>query len=256
MKPPIRSLEKQNLWKNLLYAIVSLGYWILIGLFTLLLILPLWIWNLIRPSRVLSGKVIWLWSRIIRWFLPIRVIVVDEQKREPEDVYILIATQASHAETLIFPSVLPSDLIWVINKEYARIPVFGWARKPNCIVIDRNQKKAALKKLLRMAPKFLEKGISVGISPEGFRSKNGKLQPFQNGPFVLAEKSKVKLLPVIAIGMEKILPYGSWIIRPGTVKILFKQFILPENFSSSKELQEYSHRFFSKVISENLTSPG
>ncbi len=229
-------------------AIFSIFYWLIIGTLTVFIITPAWIFNLLSPNRVRVGKVLWIWSKIVRRIIPVKVKIVYEQIPNAGEKYILIATQASHAESLIFPSLLSPDLVWVINQEYANIPIYGWFRRPVSIVIRRDRKNAALKKLLTQGLKVLREGYSVGISPEGFRSKTGKLQEFQNGPFVLAMKSGTPLLPVIAEGISQILPYGSWIIRRGEVKITFKTMIDPGNFQEVRELKDYAHSVFSNAL--------
>jgi 1-acyl-sn-glycerol-3-phosphate acyltransferase len=59
----------------------------------------------------------------------------------------------------------------------------------------------------------LRKGNSVFIFPEGSRSEDGHIKPFQSGAFVLAQKAGVPLLPLAVFGSSNALPKKSLIFH-------------------------------------------
>ena len=61
---------------------------------------------------------------------------------------------------------------------------------------------------------YIRKGRSLLIFPEGTRSEDGNLLDFKKGGFLLAKKSKVKILPVTIINSNKVLKKGSFLITP------------------------------------------
>ena len=71
-----------------------------------------------------------------------------------------------------------------------KIPIFGrFIRKCCFMAIDRENPRNALKTILKAA-ELLKKGkVSIGIYPEGTRSKECKLLPFHNGVFKIAQKA-------------------------------------------------------------------
>ena len=72
-----------------------------------------------------------------------------------------------------------------------------------------------------MAPvaEALAKGLSVVIAPEGTRSQYGTLLPFKKGPFHLAIKHQVPIVPVVLHNSWDALPKGGLLIQPADIRI-------------------------------------
>src|SRR6185312_2443915 len=56
----------------------------------------------------------------------------------------------------------------------------------------------------------MDRGYSVLIFPEGARSADGKLQPFRAGTGLLAQESRVQVVPVEMIGLGEMQASGRW----------------------------------------------
>lgn len=86
-----------------------------------------------------------------------------------------------------------------------KIPIFGrFIRKCCFMAIDRENPRKALT-TINKAAKLLQKGeVSIGIYPEGTRSKSGELLPFHNGVFKIAQKADVPIIVMAIGGTEKI----------------------------------------------------
>ena len=69
--------------------------------------------------------------------------------------------------------------------------------------IDRENDRNALKSI-NTAANYLKQNIcSIGIYPEGTRSKTGEVLPFHAGSFKIAKKAKVPLVIASTHGTEK-----------------------------------------------------
>jgi 1-acyl-sn-glycerol-3-phosphate acyltransferase len=95
-------------------------------------------------------------------------------------------------------------------------------------------------KILESAKKALEKGLVLGMFPEGGRSHDGKLRKGKHGSAVIASKMDVPLLPVGVVGTDRI--HGiSWLWkRPRIVVKIGKPFKLPptnNNMISKSQMQ-------------------
>ncbi|MGZ3461163.1 MAG: lysophospholipid acyltransferase family protein, partial [Archangium sp.] len=55
--------------------------------------------------------------------------------------------------------------------------------------------------------------------PEGTRSGDGRVLPFKKGPFALALKARVPVVPITIEGSGKVMPKNSWNIQPGPVYV-------------------------------------
>ena len=58
---------------------------------------------------------------------------------------------------------------------------------------------------------YLRLGCSVVFFPEGTRSRDGEVLPFNLGPFKLAIREHVPILPLVVEGSGAALPQNSWI---------------------------------------------
>jgi 1-acyl-sn-glycerol-3-phosphate acyltransferase len=80
------------------------------------------------------------------------------------------------------------------------------------IAIQRGRATESMKKVIRDGKMWLNRGVSVAIFPEGTRSKDGEIQRFKGGAFVLAKEAGVDILPVVLDGTTKIFrPKSFWI---------------------------------------------
>ena len=86
-----------------------------------------------------------------------------------------------------------------------KIPIFGrFIRKCCFMAIDRENPRNAIK-TIQKASELLKKGeVSMGIYPEGTRSKTCKLLPFHNGVFKIAQKAEADIVVLAVSGTEKI----------------------------------------------------
>ncbi len=86
-----------------------------------------------------------------------------------------------------------------------KIPIFGrFIRKCCFMTIDRENPRNALE-TVNKAVALLEKGeVSVGVYPEGTRSKSCELLPFHNGMFKIAKKANAPIVVLSLHGTEKI----------------------------------------------------
>ena len=97
------------------------------------------------------------------------------------------------------------------------IPVFGWCLwASGMIPIDRTRRASAIESLDRAAERA-RTGLPILFFSEGTRSRDGSLQTFKKGAFVIAVKSQIPIVPVSVRGSYDVLPKGSIRIRPGHI---------------------------------------
>ena len=61
----------------------------------------------------------------------------------------------------------------------------------------------------------LHEGLSAMVFAEGTRSRDGRLLPFKKGPFILAIRAGVPLVPLYIHGAFERTPKGALNVRPG-----------------------------------------
>jgi 1-acyl-sn-glycerol-3-phosphate acyltransferase len=114
--------------------------------------------------------------------------------------------------------ILPPLLV-LAKKEFFRIPVLGRAmRLRGFIPVDRRNRERAIE-AVEEATKSLKAGHNFLVFPEGTRSRDGRLQAFKKGVFVMAIKAQAPVVPISISGSRKIMPKGKFAISPGLVRI-------------------------------------
>lgn len=84
----------------------------------------------------------------------------------------------------------------IAKKETAKIPFLSWwMRLLNCLFLDRDDIKQALKTILAGID-LIKGGSSMCIMPEGTRNHEPELLPFKEGSFKMAEKTGCPIIPV------------------------------------------------------------
>ncbi|MEW6060515.1 MAG: lysophospholipid acyltransferase family protein [Bacteroidota bacterium] len=161
-----------------------------------------------------------IWSKFILWVCGVHVTVRGLESIDRNGNYIIVSNHASVFDIPTLMAIFPRLRI-MFKKELSYIPVWGWAIKyGHHIIVDRQKGTEAMKSLDRAA-KAIAEGGQVLLFAEGTRTRDGKLQPFKRGAFSLAAKSGVPIIPVAINGSFKILPKGSFDIRPAKIEAVF-----------------------------------
>lgn len=116
-------------------------------------------------------------------------------KNLPNDgPFVFVANHQSNYDTIIHKVLLPNPLVFI-----AKEVIFKWiiigpiARLMGHVPMHREKDREAVKALLE-GIKIIESGISVGIYPEGTRSKKNSMLPFKPGALKLAIKPGAPVL--------------------------------------------------------------
>jgi 1-acyl-sn-glycerol-3-phosphate acyltransferase len=174
------------------------------------------------------------WSKMTLKICRVEVRVRGIDNIVPDGAYIFVTNHASMFDIPAIMSVLPRVRI-MFKKELSYVPLWGWALKwGHHILVDRAKGSKAMKSLDRAAA-AIKTGGSVILFAEGTRSRDGKLQPFKRGAFTLAAKSGVPIVPIAINGSFKILPKGSFDIRPNPIELVMEKPIDTSNIATREE---------------------
>ncbi len=192
-----------NLWQK--YRIITCSLWAT-------LILSLRVILLVYTGRFTRGK----GDRYVHCWATRMLAIVKAQYRiyNPQQVrlhagqrYIIMSNHASHYDIpLLFLAFPDSTLRMAGKKELFRVPIWGHALKVGEFVcIDRNNRQHAIQSL-SAATQRMQEGVVLWISPEGGRTRNGKLRGFKKGGFMLAMQTDAIIIPVGLRYTDHILP--------------------------------------------------
>ena len=132
-----------------------------------------------------------------------RVVGLEHVDRSKQYVIVL-----NHNTVIDIPALyyLPLNFRWVSKREVFRVPFFGqYLVLHGDICIDRGRAAEAMEQLLREGKKWIARGASIAIFPEGTRSKDGEIHRFKAGAFTLAKEAGVEMLPVVMTGTRTLI---------------------------------------------------
>lgn len=114
--------------------------------------------------------------------------------------YVIVLNHNSMADIMSIYHI-PLIFKWVSKREVYKIPLIGRLLfMHGDIVINRSNPKEAMQFVHDQGMKWLKRGASVSIFPEGTRSKDGEIHRFKAGAFALAKEAGVAILPVVMDG--------------------------------------------------------
>ncbi|WP_258105267.1 lysophospholipid acyltransferase family protein [Marinoscillum sp. MHG1-6] len=155
----------------------------------------------------------------ILWGCGIRLQVTGAENLPKGESFVFVSNHLSYLDIPSLFRAIPHNLHFVAKKEIKWVPFIGWYMlATGMIFVDRSNRLKAIASLAQ-AGKLIKKGKDVLMFPEGTRSKTGEIGEFKKGPFMLAAKAGVKVVPVSITGTEKVLPSGSFALSPGVVKV-------------------------------------
>lgn len=106
--------------------------------------------------------------------------------------------------------LLPLNFRWVSKREVFSIPFFGqFLLLHGDIAIQRGNGAEAMAQVVNEGKRWLSRGASVAIFPEGTRSKSGEIGRFKAGAFNLAREADVEVLPVVLHGTRNMIKKGG-----------------------------------------------
>jgi 1-acyl-sn-glycerol-3-phosphate acyltransferase len=163
-----------------------------------------------EPRRLRTGRWFRRLGRVVARVSPWRIHISGVENLHPNQVYVVVSNHQSLADIPVI-SHLKLDTKWLTKAELFRLPVMGWMlRMAGDVPIDRSDRRKGARAMLQCA-RYLRQGCSVVFFPEGTRSPDGQVLPFNEGPFQLAIREHVPILPLVVEGSGAALPRNSWI---------------------------------------------
>lgn len=174
-----------------------------------------------------------VWARCVLASAGVRVRSRSLARLDPAASHIFLANHQSLYDIPAVIATAPHQVRFAAKRSLFLVPVFGRSlRAMGFIPVDRADRKDRGKAqgVLSAAQELLAGGLSVLFFPEGQRSYDGALLPFERGGFLLALKTGLPVVPVSIEGTLAARVRGSFLISPADVTVVYGEPIDPTEF--------------------------
>ena len=196
--------------KYIFWTFYNIWFYLLVFVFTIIIILPSFLIILLNKNWYKSFYVMGvLWSDLILFGMGMFPSRIGSLKTKKGSSYIFVANHVSMIDVMLLVStVRKNPLVFIGKKELDRIPIFGSIYKRTMILVDRSSNESK-KQVFEQTKKKLNKGISLGIFPEGtVPDLDIELAPFKHGAFTMAIEHQVPIVPMTFLDNKKLFPWS------------------------------------------------
>lgn len=172
------------------------------------------------------------------------------EKTPKEGRFLLVCNHLFIADPgILLHCFKKSQLAFVTKKENQSLPIVGpIMHKILCQPIDRENDRAALRTILKCISLIKEDKCSIGVFPEGYTSKDGKLHHFRPGVFKIAQKANV---PIVVCTIQNTKPIFKNLkkLKKTDVELHLVEVIPPEEIKGLSTV-EVSDRIYACMIAD------
>lgn len=207
-------------------------YFFIIFAFIFLLCFPFAYFLLRNPKyHKQAHKMRRYWARVILFAAGIRYEVMGAKDFDLNQTFVYTSNHTSPLDILAILAVFPGYYGFLGKVEMLDIPIFGYFFKTIDLTVDRSSREKSASSYKRSI-ETLRSQKGLVIFPEGgILGKVPVLQPFKDGPFDLAIRNKVPILPFTFPDNWKRVPDdGSKFGKPGKIRIILHKPLETANF--------------------------
>lgn len=192
-------------------------------------------------------------TTVILWLLGVRYNIIGEEKFPADTNFLFISNHRSNYDPIVQWTVFKRFKIsFISKKENFRIPMYGRIIHRCCFMpIDRKNPRRAMETVNRAAWLLTDTENSVGVYPEGKRSKECRLLPFHGGVLKVAQKAEKPIVVSTIEGTENIFRnikrFRKTVV---TIKILETIDAGRVKAAKSSELSDYCAGIMKKELEE------
>jgi len=168
-----------------------------------------------------------LWSRIVCMITLCPVSIKGQENILKGKSCVFVSNHQGAFDIFLIYGHLGTPIKWMMKKGLAKIPFVGFAcRMAGFIFVDNSTARAA-QKSVKEAKHSLKYGRSLIIFPEGARTPDGRLGHFKRGAYQIAVEQQLPIIPITLNGPYKILPIGSFNIKPNRMEMIIHPPVIP-----------------------------
>ena len=191
-------------------------------------------------------------TRFLKYGTHIMGVKIKMKNKDLLETYTPCVFISNHQDNFdIFPGsyAIPDRTVSLGKRSIIYIPIFGifyWLS--GNILIDRSNKKKALRTMDEAAMAIKGKNTSVWIMPEGTRSRGRGLLPFKKGPFITAIKAGVPIIPVAISNYAGKLEFNKWDAGTILMEAQAPLSTVGKNLEDAEDLKNQAYHILKEAI--------
>lgn len=140
---------------------------------------------------------------------------------------LVVSNHQSHLDPVLIGVACPRQ-VGALARASLFVGPFGWLiRSFGAVPVERGSASSGIRALLGM----LRAGEAAVVFPEGTRTRDGRLQPFQPGFCAIARRGGATIVPTTIDGAFAALPPGAVLPRPRQISLSFQEAITPDEIA-------------------------
>jgi 1-acyl-sn-glycerol-3-phosphate acyltransferase len=194
---------------------------------------------------------------LTRLLIPRTKFDIDEEIKRIHSS-IIVCNHLSYLDPILLISLLPRQCT-IVKSTFFKVPFFGWLLKTSGYVpsMPSEMLGPAMIKNLEDIKKHLAAGGNLFVFPEGTRSRNGGLAPFNKGVFGIARYCNAPLKMVYIRDTNKLFGPGTFLFNtraPNIIEVELLGTVAPDYKNNSYSLSavaDESRKLFEDRIAQN-----
>lgn len=191
-----------------------------------------------------------VWSIVVCRLLLLPIEVEGREKLDKKSSYVFVANHQGAMDIFLIYGFLGRNFKWMMKKSLKEIPLVGYAcQKAGFVFIDRKNPRTTIESI-QQARNILTHGMSLMVFPEGTRTFDGYMQPFNKGAFFLADKLHLPVVPITIDGSYDVLPRnkGVGFVARHKMRLVIHD-IIPPMKRGADNMSELSRKSFDAINS-------
>ncbi|MEW6238223.1 MAG: lysophospholipid acyltransferase family protein [Candidatus Omnitrophota bacterium] len=177
-----------------------------------------------------------------------RFAIRGEENVPPTGAVLFAVNHNSFLDPPIVAIGLPRQAAFLAKEEMFKFPLFRWwFRSVGVYPVGRHRGDA---KAVKLAVRLLKEGNGLALFPEGTRSLDGNLLPFENGLSWLSLKLDAPIVPIYLDGTFNAMPKGNWFPRPYRIVMTIGKPIAPQEKKNIDDFDEALNKLTERLKNE------
>jgi len=158
--------------------------------------------------------------RRIIFFSGAKIKVVRSAGFDPQKTSFFICNHVNLFDPFALYCAIPQFVRgWELESHF-NIPIYGWLMKRfGNVPVPDVRRPSDLRRMWRLTRDAINGGTSLIVFPEAKRTRDGRVNEFQDGAFRVAQQLEIPIVPVSIVGSIQHHRTGHWMFWPATISV-------------------------------------